>query len=252
MSALPLAGKVAIVTGASRSIGAAIAVRLALDGANVAVNYVNDGKAAEEVVSQIARDGKGSSIPVKADISTADGRQTLIEETVKKWKKIDILVNNAGIMGSKTLEQIDEAFFDSHFNLNVKSPLFLTQAAVKHMTPGSRVIFFSSSLASASTVLPNALVYVGSKGAVEQFTRVLSKDLASKGINVNCVSPGPTDTPLFRQGKPDGAIKHIASLSPFNRLGQVEDIRGIVTFLAGPEAAWISGQNIRVNGAFAV
>jgi 3-oxoacyl-[acyl-carrier protein] reductase len=117
---------------------------------------------------------------------------------------------------------------------------------------GSRVIFFSSSLASASTVLPNALVYVGSKGAVEQFTRVLSKDLAPKGISVNCVSPGPTDTALFRQGKPEAVINHIAGLSPFNRLGQVDDIKGVVTFLAGPEAAWVSGQNIRVNGAFAV
>lgn len=173
-------------------------------------------------------------------------------------------------MGSKTLEEIDEAFFDNHFNLNVKSPLFLTQAAVTHMGPGqsfvmafrngglyhvslgSRVIFFSTGLASDTTVLPNALVYVGSKGAVEQFTRVLSKDLATKGINVNCVSPGPTDTPLFRQGKPEALIKRITGASPFNRLGQADDIGGVVTFLAGPEAAWVSGQSIRINGASVV
>ncbi|KAF8589548.1 NAD(P)-binding protein [Ramaria rubella] len=252
MSELPLHNKVAIVTGGSRSIGAAVAIRLAQDGAKVVVNYVNDSKAAADVVSRITEDGKGSAIPVKADLSTATGRHSLIEETVNKWGKIDILVNNAGIMGSKTLEQIDEEFFDSHFNMNVKSPLFLTKAAVEHMAPGSRVIFFSSSLASASTVPPNALVYVGTKGAVEQFTRALSKDLASKGINVNCVSPGPTDTALFRAGKSDAVINTLASLSAYKRLGTVDDIKGIVAFLAGPDAAWVSGQNIRVNGAFAV
>ena len=114
------------------------------------------------------------------------------------------------------------------------------------------MIFFSSSLSASTTVLPNALVYLGSKAAVEQFTRVLSKDLASKGINVNCVSPGPTDTALFRAGKPEEVIQRIASQSPYNRLGTVDDIKGIVAFLAGPEAAWLSGQNIRVNGAFVV
>lgn len=114
------------------------------------------------------------------------------------------------------------------------------------------MIFFSSSLTSSTTVLPNALVYVSSKGAIEQFTRVLSKDLASKGINVNCVSPGPTDTPLFRAGKPEEMIDRIAGQSPYNRLGTVDDITGIVAFLAGPEAAWLSGQNIRVNGASVV
>ena len=178
-------------------------------------------------------------------------------------------VNNAGITSPKTLEQIDEAFFDDLFNLNVKSPLFLTKAAVNHMAPGachrmhmtswsdpprvgSRIIFFSSSLTSATGVLPNSLVYIGSKGAVEQFTRALSKDLASKGITVNCVSPGATDTAMFRAGKSDTVIKHIADQNPFHRLGSVDDIKGIVAFLAGPEAGWVSGQNIRVNGAFCV
>ncbi|KAF8532424.1 NAD-P-binding protein [Gautieria morchelliformis] len=252
MSSLPLSEKVAIVTGGSRSIGAAIAIRLARDGANVIVNYVRNSQAANEVVFSIAQVGKGRAIPVKADLATGAGRQFLIDETVRQFGRIDILVNNAGIMGSRTLEHIDEAFFDDHINLNVKSPLFLTQAAVKHMAPGSRVIFCSSSLSSATTVLPNALVYLGSKGAVEQFTRVLSKDLASKGINVNCVSPGPTDTALFRAGKPESVIKHIAGLSPYNRLGNVDDISGTVAFLVGPDAAWVTGQNIRVNGAFAV
>jgi len=117
---------------------------------------------------------------------------------------------------------------------------------------GSRVIFFSSSLKQATTVLPNNLVYIGSKGAVEQFLRALSKDLATKLITVNCVSPGPVNTPLFRAGKPEAVINAIKSLNPHNRLGTMDDISGIVAFLAGPESAWISGQNIRVNGAFAV
>ncbi|KIJ43532.1 hypothetical protein M422DRAFT_30811 [Sphaerobolus stellatus SS14] len=252
MSSLPLAGKVAIVTGASRSIGAALAIRLARDGAKVVINYVSNSAAADEVVSAISGEGKGEGFPVKADISTAAGRQLLIDETLKKWQKIDILVNNAGIMLTKTLEQADETNFDTTFNLNVKTPLFLSKLAVPHMAPGSRIILFSSSLTLATTVLPNNLIYVASKGAVEQLTRVLSKDLATKLITVNCVSPGPTDTPLFREGKPESVINMIKGYNPHNRLGTVEDVAGIVTFLAGPESSWISGQNIRVNGAFAV
>jgi len=252
MSALPLLGKVAIVTGASRSIGAAVAVRLAQDGANVVVNYVSNSKAAEEVVNKIAQDGKGAAIAVKADVGTDSGRQHLLESAVSNWGKIDILVNNAGIMGSEPIDRVDEKFFDDHINLNVKSPLFLTKAAVKHMSPGSRVIFFSTSLTHASTVLPNALCYVASKAAVEQFTRVLSKDFAKRNITVNTVSPGPTDTDLFREGKPEAVINMIKSHNPHNRLGTPDDVKGIVAFLAGPEASWISGQNIRVNGAFAV
>ncbi|KAF8521628.1 short chain type dehydrogenase [Hysterangium stoloniferum] len=252
ISDLPLKGKVAIVTGASRSIGAGIASRLAQDGASVVVNYVNSTKDADEVVNAIIKEGKGDAMAVKADIGTSAGRQHLIDETIKAWKKIDVLVNNAGVMDSKPLAQVDEAQFDHTFNVNVKSPLFLTQEAVKHMGPGSRIIFFSSSLTKATTIQPFNLVYAGSKGAIEQFTRALSKDLATKLITVNCVSPGPIDTTLFRNGKSDSLIKMIESTNPHGRLGTVDEVKGVVAFLAGPEAAWVSGQNIRINGAYAV
>ncbi|KAI0055305.1 NAD(P)-binding protein [Artomyces pyxidatus] len=252
MAALALAGKVAIVTGSSRSIGASIARKLASDGASVVVNYVNDASAAEGVVAAIKAEGKGNAVSVKADVSSPAGAKTLLDESIKAFGKLDVLVLNAGIMGSKVLADIDEEFFDSHFNINVKGPLFLTKLAAPLIPSGGRIIFFSSSLTHASTVLPNALVYVASKGAVEQFSRVLAKDLGARGVTVNTVSPGPTDTPLFRQGKTEQAIQFIASLAPEKRLGRPDEIGPIVAFLASDGASWINGQNILVNGGFVV
>jgi len=250
--ALPLLGKVAIVTGSSRSIGAAIVHRLADDGANVVVNYVSNSQAADEVTNAINARGKGKAIGVKADVSSIAGANHLLEESVKAFGKIDILVLNAGIMGSRTLADLDEQIFDAHIHINVKGPLFLTKAAAPLLPAGGRIIFFSSSLTKASTVLPNALVYVASKGAIEQISRVLAKDLGSRGITVNTVSPGPVDTPLFREGKSEQAIQFIAGLNPSKRLGLPEEIAPTVAFLASPDAAWINGQNILVNGGFVV
>jgi len=249
---IPLLGKVAIVTGSSRSIGAAIAQRLADDGANVIISYIANSQAADEVVNDINSKGKGKAVGVKADVSSSVGANLLLEETVKAFGKLDILVLNAGIMGSKVLADVDEQFFDSHIQINVKGPLFLTKAAVPLLTAGGRIIFVSSSLTKASTVLPNALVYLASKGAVEQISRVLAKDLGSRGITVNTVSPGPVDTPLFREGKTEQQIQFIAGLNPSNRLGLPEEIAPAVAFLASPAAAWVNGQNISVNGGFVV
>uniref|UniRef100_A0A0W0FUQ6 Short-chain dehydrogenase reductase sdr n=1 Tax=Moniliophthora roreri TaxID=221103 RepID=A0A0W0FUQ6_MONRR len=248
-----LKGKVAVVTGSSRSIGAAIAKALAEQGANVIVNYGHDPAPAAEVVSTIKSSGKGDAVAVKANASTIEGGRTLLQETLKAFGRLDILVLNAGIMGSKTLKDVDEAFFDAHFNTNLKGPLFLVKEAANVLpAPGGRIIFFSTSLTAASSVLPNALCYVASKGAVEQISRVLAKDLGTKGLTVNTVSPGPVDTPLFRDGKPQHIIDMIAAQNPSNRLAQPEDIAPIVAFLARPEAQWINGQNIRVNGGFVV
>ncbi|KDQ51284.1 hypothetical protein JAAARDRAFT_41343 [Jaapia argillacea MUCL 33604] len=249
---MSLTGKVAIVTGSSRSIGASIAKRLAADGANVIVNYVSNSSAADEVVESINAKGPGKAVAVKADVSGISGAKLLLDESIKAFGKLDILVLNAGIMGSKVLADVDEQFFDSHFNINVKGPLFLTKAAAPLMTEGSRIIYFSTTLTNASAVLPNALIYVASKAAVEQFARVLAKDLGSRGITVNTVSPGPVDTPLFRQGKTEQQINFIAGLNPAKRLGQVDEISPVVAFLASPDAGWINGQNIRVNGGFVV
>ncbi|KAH9480848.1 Short chain dehydrogenase AgnL6 [Psilocybe cubensis] len=248
-----LHGKVAVVTGSSRSIGASIAKCLGDHGANVVVNYVKDAAAADEVVQAIRSQGKGGAIAVKADTSTLEGGQFLLDEAVKTFGKVDILVLNAGVMGSKTLSEIDEAFFDSHFDINVKAPLFMAKAAASILpTPGGRIIFFSSSLTAASTVTPNALCYLASKGAIEQISRVLAKDLGSRGITVNTVSPGPVDTPMFREGKPQSVLDSIAKQNPLRRLGEPDDIAPIVGFLASQAAQWVNGQNIRVNGRLRV
>ncbi|KAJ6622517.1 hypothetical protein B0H10DRAFT_888166 [Mycena sp. CBHHK59/15] len=248
-----LPGKVAVITGSSRSIGAAIAKCMGEQGAKVVVNYVNDSKAADEVVGVIKATLSGTAIAVKADASTIAGGKQLLDEAVKAFGGVDILVLNAGIMGSKVLADVDEEFYDAHFNTNVKGPLFLAKAAAELLpAPGGRVIFFSSSLTSASVVTPNALVYTASKGAIEQISRVLAKDLGARGITVNTVSPGPVDTPLFRDGKPQQVIDFIANLNPNRRLGETDEIAPLVAFLASPAARWINGQNIRVNGGYVV
>jgi len=254
MATTSLLGKVAIVTGSSRSIGAAIAQALGELGANVVVNYANDAKAADEVVQSIKSNGKGAgAVAIKADVSTLHGGRHLLEETIRTYGKLDILVLNAGIMGSKPLADVDEMFFDAHMQVNVKAPLFLVKAATEYLpAPGGRIIFLSSSLTGATAVLPNALCYVASKGAVEQISRVLAKDLGVKGLTVNTVSPGPVDTTLFRAGKPQHVIDLIMGQNPSNRLGEAEDIAPMVAFLASPAAQWVNGQNIRVNGGFVV
>ncbi|KAJ7468075.1 hypothetical protein FB451DRAFT_388148 [Mycena latifolia] len=254
MSALSnsLKGKIAVITGSSRSIGAAIAKHMGAQGAKVVVNYVNDAKAAEEVVSAITATNSGSAVAVKADASTLAGGQHLIDATVKAFGGIDILVLNAGIMGAKVLADIDEEFYDKHFATNVKGPLFLAKAVAPLLpAPGGRIIFFSTSLTVSSVIATNTLVYTASKGAVEQISRILAKDLGTRGITVNTVSPGPTDTPLFREGKPQHVIDMLAKLAPSGRLGEVDDVAPVVSFLASPAAQWVNGQNLRVNGGYA-
>ncbi|KAK1220122.1 hypothetical protein PQX77_017161 [Marasmius sp. AFHP31] len=248
-----LAGKVALVTGSSRSMGASIAKALAEQGANVVVNYGHDPSPAAEVVRGIKSLGKGDAIAVKADATTIEGGKTLLDQTIQVFGRLDILVLNAGIMGSKALQDVDEAFFDAHFNANVKGPLFLVKEAARVLpTPGGRVVFFSTSLTAATSVLPNALCYVASKGAVEQMCRVLAKDLGTKGITVNTLSPGPVDSPRFREGKPQHVIDMIAAQSPSRRLADPKDIAPIVVFLASSAAQWVNGQIIGVNGGFVV
>ncbi|KAJ3511433.1 hypothetical protein NLJ89_g4101 [Agrocybe chaxingu] len=247
-----LHGKVAVVTGSARSTGAAVAKYLGEQGANVVVNYVNDASLADGVVQAIRSQGKGGAIAVKADTATLEGGQHLLDETMKTFGKIDILVLNAGTWGAKTLAETDEAFFDAQFNTNVKAPLFLAKAAAPLLqSPGGRIIFFSSSLTASSNVTPNALCYLATKGAIEQISRVLAKDLGSRGITVNTISPGPIDTPHFREGKPQGLLDSIARQNPAQRIGEPEDIAPIVGFLASQAAQWVNGQNIRVNGVSA-
>jgi len=248
----PLNGLVAVVTGSSRSIGAAAAKRLAADGASVIINYVSNESAAAQVVGEINTNREGAAIAVKADVGTIAGGQHLLDETVKHFGKVDILVLNAGIMGSRVLADVDEDFFDWHFNNNVKGPLFLAKAASPLLKAGGRIIFFSTSLTKNSSIQPNALTYTATKGAIEQISRVLAKDLGTRGITVNTVSPGPVDTPLFREGKTEQVIGFVTNLHPARRLGESEDIAPIVAFLASPAAGWVNGQNIFINGGSTV
>jgi len=252
MSSLPLSGKIALVTGSSRGIGAAIAHKLAADGAKVVVNYVSSEKAAAEVVDAINAKRPSSAIAIKADVSSSAGTQSLLEQTLKAFGRLDILALNAALMGTKTLAEIDEAYYTKCFDANVKGPLFLVKSAAPHLEAGSSVIFFSSSLTKMTTVAPIHLVYVATKGAIEQIARVLAKDLGAHGVTVNTVSPGPMDTDMFRDGKTQQQVEFYANLHPQKRIGQTNEVAGVVAFLAGPDSRWVNGQNILVNGGMAV
>ncbi len=264
-NAQDLAGKVALVTGSSRGIGAAIARRLAKDGANVIVNYVSNEKAAAEVVNELNAIRPNSAVAIKADVSSVEAVGHFSAQALKAFGKIDIVVLNAGVLQNKVLADVDEDHFDTIFNANVKGPLFLTKALAPHLPEGTnrvlfvlvilirflaggRIVFFSTTLAHFSGVPTNYLAYVASKGAIEQFTRVLAKDLGSRGITVNCVAPGPIDTEMFRKGKSDQLINFFENLHPQKRLGQPDEISGLVALLAGPGGSWINGQTIKVNG----
>lgn len=249
---LPLSGKIALVTGSSQGIGACIAQKLASQGATVVVNYVHNKGKADDTVKAIEAHGAGKAVAVQADVSSVAGAKGIVEETVKLAGKIDILVLNAGIMGNATLSSLSEEFYDSHFNTNVKGPLFLTQAAVPHMPAGSRIIFFSTALTIQSAITPNYLVYTATKGAIEQLSRILSKELGAKGITVNTIAPGPTSTELFLKDKPEQMIEGIKKAGPFGRLGEPAEIADAVAFLAGPGANWVSGSLLRVTGAMIV
>jgi 3-oxoacyl-[acyl-carrier protein] reductase len=241
-----LQGKVAIVTGASRGIGKDLALRLAKDGASVVVNYSSSEEAAKEVVNEIEKNG-GKAIAVKADVGQVAQIENLFQETLKHFGKVDILVNNAGVVVYKDIQSTTEEEFDKLFNVNVKGTYFACQQAAKHLSDGGRVINFSSS--AIGLVLPTYGTYLGTKGAVEQITRSFAKEIGKRGITVNAVAPGPTNTELFTQGKSEERINFFKNQSAFGRLGEPNDIADVVSFLASEESRWISGQTIRVNGA---
>lgn len=183
---------------------------------------------------------------MQADAGSVAGVEDLVSKTVGKWGKIDILVPNAGVLPMKDLQSTTEADFDKCLSLNVKGPYFLAQKALPYMAAGSRIVMLSTTLCAASTVTPNYMLYLTSKGAIEQMTRVMAKELGPKQIAVNAVAPGPTATELFMKGKPENVIKTIAGFSPQNRLGQPDEIAEAISYLS--TTSWISGQVIRVNG----
>lgn len=246
MSSLALSGKVAVVTGGSKGIGAATATALVKLGAKVVVNYGRDSATAQNLIKTLGAD---NAYAVQADAGTVSGVEQLVKATVEKYGKIDILIPNAGILPMKDIESTTEADFDRAFGLNVKGPYFLVQKALPHISRGGSIILISTTQNHASTVTAPYTLYCATKGAIEQLVRLLSKDLqAKKGIRVNAIAPGPTGTDLFYEGKSEQVLKMIASLNPNNRIGTPEDVADAIVFLAGDGAKWMSGQTIRVNG----
>jgi 3-oxoacyl-[acyl-carrier protein] reductase len=238
-------GKVAQVTGASRGIGRAIAVRLAQDGAAVVVNYTGSQQAAQETVAAIEATG-GRAIAVQADVGKRADVERLFDETLQHFGRLDLLINNAGIMFNKPVAEVTEEEFDRIFAVNVKGTFLACQQATRRMADGGRIINFSSS--TTAMMLPTYGAYVATKGAVEQMSHVLAKELGPRGITVNVVSPGPTDTELFGQGKTEQDKQRFAQMAALGRLGQPQDIADVVALLVSDEARWITGQNIRANG----
>jgi len=242
-----LVGKIALVTGASRGMGKQIAEDLARHGAKVVVNYASSPAKAEEVVAGIVQRG-GEAVAIQADISQVTEVERLFRETLEAFGGVDILVNNAGVMITKPLLQTTEEDFDKQFAINVKGTFFAIQQAAKHMREGGRIINFSTSV--AGQMFPAYSTYAGTKGAVEQFTRQLAKELGPKGITINAVAPGPVNTELFTIGKSEEQIKAVGSMNAFGRIGEPEDISDVVLFLASEQSRWVTGQTLRANGGF--
>ncbi|MFC0211027.1 SDR family oxidoreductase [Paenibacillus chartarius] len=239
--------KAVLVTGASRGIGRAIAESFAEQGAKVVINYSSSADMAKEAAAAIQASG-GEAVAIKADIGSPAEVERLFRDTLDTYGRLDVLVNNAGIMMTKSIEAFTEEDFDRLFTINVKGTFFACQQAARHMQPGGRIINFSTSV--AGSIFPNYSLYAGSKGAVEQFTRQLSKEFGPKGITINAVAPGPVNTELFTEGKSEAQIQAIVNMNAFGRLGETNDITGTVLFLASEEARWITGQTVRVNGGY--
>ncbi|RFM36218.1 SDR family oxidoreductase [Chitinophaga silvisoli] len=243
-----LTGKIILVTGASRGIGAAIAQKLASEGATVAVNYAGNKEAADKTVAAIEALG-AQAMAIQADVSKSDEVKRMFDAVIAQYGRIDVLVNNAGILLYKLIKDTTDEDFDRQFAINVKGTFNTMREAATRLADNGTIINFSSS--TTRLLLPTYGPYVATKGAVEQMTRVFAKEVGARGINVNVVSPGPTNTELFLTGKTQEALDRLAALSAFNRIGEPEDIAKVVAFLVSDDAKWISGQNIGANGGMA-
>ncbi|PZV39369.1 SDR family oxidoreductase [Mesorhizobium kowhaii] len=237
--------KVAIVTGASRGIGAAIAERLGKDGFTVIVNYAGSAAAAEEVVRKIEQAG-GKAVTAQADVADADAVRRMFDSAETAFGGIDVLVNNAGIMMMSALASADDVNFDRQVNVNLKGTFNTLREAAKRLRNGGRVINFSTTVVGLK--LETYGVYAATKAAVETLTAIMAKEMRGRSITVNAVAPGPTGTDLFLDGKSDELVERMAKMNPLERLGTPADIAAVVAFLAGPDGAWINGQTLRANG----
>ena len=237
--------QVAIVKGSSRGIGAEIARRLARDGFGVVVNYAGSAGAAREVVDAIAADG-GEAVAVQADVVDPAAVAALFDAAEQAFGRIDVGVNSAGIMKLAPLAELGDAVFDETVAINLKGAFNVSREAAKRVRDGGRIVNLTSSVIGMR--LPTYGAYIATKAAVEAMTQVLAQEMRGRRINVNAVAPGPVATELFLHGKSPELIDRMAKLNPLERLGQPDDIAGVVAFLAGPDGAWVNGQILRANG----
>jgi 3-oxoacyl-[acyl-carrier protein] reductase len=237
--------KVAIVTGASRGIGAAVAERIAADGFTVVINYSGDAKSAEALARKIEGTG-GRALTAKADVSDSNAVRGMFDAAEAAFGGVDVLVNNAGIMKLAKIADSDDALFDQHIAVNLKGTFNTLREAAKRLRDGGRIVNFSSSVLGIR--LETYGVYSATKAAVEMLTAILSKELRGRSITVNAVAPGPTATDLFLNGKSPELIERMAKMNPLERLGAPQDIAATVSFLVAPDGAWINGQTLRANG----
>jgi 3-oxoacyl-[acyl-carrier protein] reductase len=243
-----LEGKVALVTGSSRGIGAAIAQRLAADGASVVVNYVKAQKEAEAVAERVRRAGV-RAVVAKADVGDAAQATRLVEDAVKQLGRLDIVVNNAAMIDKDPLGAIDLARVRASFAANVEGVIATVQAAIAHLPSDIGRVINISSLA-ATHALPGMTVYTAAKGALDAMTRVWAKELGPKGITVNAVAPGPVDTDAMKENADDAARAFFVQRTPLGRIGWPDDIADVVAFLASPDARWVTGHVLAVTGGF--
>jgi 3-oxoacyl-[acyl-carrier protein] reductase len=239
-----LVDKVALVTGGSRGIGAAIAKRLAADGATVAITYAKDASAASAVVKAIELDG-GKAIAIQADAADVEAVRRAVDKAVATFGRLDVLVNNAGTAIPKAFEESTVDEMDRVLDINVRGVFVATQAALKHMKSGGRIIMIGSAVGER-VVVPGLVAYAATKGAVKIFTQALSRELGSRGITVNNVQPGPIDTDL-NPAAGDWAVPQKAATG-LDRYGRVDEVAALVAFVAGPESSYITGANLTVDG----
>ena len=237
--------QVAIVTGASRGIGAAIAERLGRDGFTVVVNYAGNAEAAEALARSIEQAG-GRALTAQADVADPAAVRRMFEAAETAFGGVDVVVNNAGIMQLARIADTDDALFDRTVAINLKGTFNVLREAAKRLRDGGRIINFSTSV--VGTRLETYGAYTATKAAVEALTGILAKELRGRGISVNAVAPGPTGTDLFFNGKSPELVERLAKAAPLERLGTPEDIANVVSFLAGPEGGWVNGQVLRANG----
>ncbi len=240
-----LDGKVAIITGSSRGIGAGVAKALACEGVRVVINYIQNKSAADALCNEIVSAG-GECIAVQADVGNPAAVKQLFDTALERFQQIDFLVNNAGILLFKEIAEIQDDEFDRILTVNLKSVFYTLREAANRLADHGRVVNISSTV--TRIMMPKYGAYAATKAGVEQLTRIFAREMGKRGITANAILPGPVDTELFRAGKTSADIERMAAMSALGRIGTVEDVAQVVLFQVSDEAAWVNGQMIGVNG----